>query len=641
MTIRAGARPSTTAGERVADRTLRGALPAADMRCLSSSSPSALLREDEILSIEKTTAIISIFVATCASSASGQVPLAPTTLCKYVDPLPKPARIVAKSPHNNFTLTVSEFEQKLHRDMPPTTVWGYNGSYPGPTIEAFRDVPIAVTYENDLFAPTLLDRLPVDQTLDWADPFGLAPNDDPYFGPVPVVTHLHGGETQSSSDGNPEAWFTPFTAWDTPDFDPVGPKFNSFTSQYLNTQQATTLWYHDHALGVTRLNVWAGLAGFYLLRDPENEPANLPSGEFEREIVIQDRLFDTDGQLRYPVDPPNPDIHPFWTPEAFGDTIVVNGKIWPFLDVQPRKYRFRLLNGSNARFYNLKISDNRPFIQIGTDGGYLDRPVVVNQLLLAPGERADVIVDFRGLSPRTQLLLQNDAPAPFPMGDAPDPNTTAQILKFRVVSLKKVDKSKVPTLLRPNDPIVRLTGAPVVRTRTLTLNEVLTATGPVGLFLDGKPYDAAATEKPLEGTTEIWEIVNLTGDTHPIHLHLVQLQLLNRQRFDVLDYLSLYDAVNPLMPVAQHFTVQVSPFVIAAPQPPAPNEAGWKDTLRMNPGEVTRFLVRFAPQDVPAPRIDGEFPFSPETGPGYVWHCHILEHEDNDMMRPLLVRALH
>lgn len=594
------------------------------------------------------TIIVSLFVAAHAGTALGQAPLDPTTLTKYVDALPKPARIVAKGQNTSFTINISEFEQQLHKQLPPTTVWGYNGTYPGPTIEAFRNVPISVTYENDLFAPTLLDRLPVDQTLNWADPFGIAPSFDQYFGPVPVVTHLHGGETESASDGNPLAWFTPLTSWNLPNFDPVGPSFTDFTSRYLNTQEPTTLWYHDHALGITRLNVWGGLAGFYLLRDPGHEPSGLPCGEFEREIVIQDRLFDVEGQLRYPVEPPNPDIHPFWTPEAFGDTIVVNGKIWPFLEVQPRKYRFRLLNGSNARFYNLRIDGNKPFIQIGTDGGYLDKPVVVNQLLLAPGERADVIVDFAGLPVGTQLILRNDAPTPFPAGAAPDPNTTAQIMKFRVVSLKSADMGKIPSSLRPANPIVRLTAAPVAVTRTLTLNEVLTPTGPVGLFLDGKTFDAPATEKPLEGTTEVWEIVNLTGDTHPIHLHLVQFQILNRQPFDVLEYQTVYDLLNPIIPIppgALYFAPPVAPnfllpLPLGAPQPPAPNEAGWKDTVRMNPGEVTRILARFAPQDTPAKKIDGQFPFSPAAGPGYVWHCHILEHEDNEMMRPLRVRAL-
>lgn len=595
------------------------------------------------MSLRKTTTIVSLLVAVQASPAFGQVPLDPATLTKYVDALPRPARIVAHPPDNDFTVTISEFEQKLHRDLPPTTVWGYNGSYPGPTIEAFRDTPITVTYENDLFAPTLQDRMPVDQTLGWADPFGIAPTFAPYFGPVPVVAHLHGGETQSASDGNPEAWFTPATAFNTPDFDPVGPKFNDFTVQYLNTQQATTLWYHDHTLGITRLNVWSGLAGFYLLRDPMNEPKDLPSGDFEREIVIQDRLFDTTGQLLYPVDPPNPAVHPVWTPEAFGDTIVVNGKVWPFLDVQPRKYRFRLLNGSNARFYNLKIDGNRPFTQIGTDGGYLDKPAVVNQLLLAPGERADVIVDFTGLATGTSLIVRNDARTPFPLGVTPDALTTGQILKFHVVPLSKPDASKVPALLRPNAPIVRLTSAPVTLTRTLTLNEVAGPGGPLGLFLDGKELKAPATEKPLEGTTEVWEIVNLTGDTHPIHIHLVQFQLLNRQHFSVPGYSLFYNTVNPVIPVPPgglYFTVPISPFVTATAQPPPPNEAGWKDTVRMNPGEVTRILVRFAPQDVPATKTNGQFPFSPGSGPGYVWHCHILEHEDNDMMRPLRVQSL-
>ena len=259
-----------------------------------------------------------------------------------------------------------------------------------------------------------------------------------------------------------------------------------------------------------------------------------------------------------------------------------------------------------------------------------------------------MIVDFSAVPKGTKIILRNDARAPFPAGDLPDPNTTGQIMQFRVAASRCADPSKVPNNLRPNDPIVRLQNAPLTLTRTLTLNEVLGPGGPIGLFLDGKTYGAPVSEKPLEGTTELWEVVNLTGDTHPIHLHLVQFQILNRQRFDVPAYQQVYDAFNPIIPVppgTPYFAPPVAPFFLlpapnGAPQPPAPNENGWKDTVRMNPGEVTRILARFAPQDTPANRVDGQYPFSPGDGPGYVWHCHILEHEDNEMMRPLRVRSL-
>jgi FtsP/CotA-like multicopper oxidase with cupredoxin domain len=565
------------------------------------------------------------------AGAAAAAPLNPRKLTKYLDPLPAPAVIDGAS-GMVVQVTMSEFAQQLHSQLPPTTLWGYAGSYPGPTIHAIRGIPTHVRWVNALVDPVLQARLPVDETLHWADPLCQGPSFDQYFGPVPTSVHLHGGETESASDGHPEAWFTPF-------FTSVGPGWVKETLRYDNTQEATTLWYHDHALGTTRLNVYGGLAGFYLLRDPAREPAGLPSGAYEREIVIQDRLFDTDGQLRYTDDVVNPTIHPFWAPEFFGDTILANGKVWPYLSVEPRKYRFHLLNGSNARFYDLQLGGGVRFWQIGTDGGYLDHPVEVRRLLLAPGERADVVVDFSAFLPDEKILLRNLAKAPYPGGTAPDPQTVGQIMQFRVVPPSGPDTSVVPPNLRPANPIVRLSSATV--TRTLTLNEVEGPGGPLGAVLDGKMWDYEVTETPAEGTTELWEIVNLTEDAHPIHLHLVQFQLLERQAFQVDKYRAAYDAANPIIPVpmdASYTTVPVTSFLQGAPTAPDANEMGWKDTLRMNPGQVTRILVRFAPTDTPSGE-SGLFSFDPSAGPGYVWHCHILEHEDNEMMRPYQVVA--
>jgi spore coat protein A, manganese oxidase len=547
--------------------------------------------------------------------AQSPVPLLnPGTLTKFLDPLPKPAKLTG----TYHVINMTEFTQKLHSQLPATTVWGYKGSYPGPTIEAVRGVPTQVRWQNRLTSPTLLAALPIDQTLHWADPLQQHLNSDPYTGPVPTVTHLHGGETEPQSDGHPEAWFTP-------GFAQIGPGWRQSLYTYHNQQPGTTLWYHDHALGITRLNVYAGLAGFYLLREPAVESAlNLPGGNYEREIVIQDRQFHANGQLAYPSAGVNPTIHPFWTPEFFGDTIVVNGKVWPYLNVEPRKYRFRLLNGSNARFYNLKFSNGRPFTQIGTDGGYLAKPVQLTQLLLAPGERADVIVDFSGLSVGTRVLLTNDAKAPFPDGVAADPQTVGQILQFRVVALTAPDTSKVPATLNTLPAL----GSAQLPTRTLTLNEMMGPAGPTMAVLDGKEWMAPGSEKPLLGSTELWEIVNLTGDTHPIHLHLTQFRLLNRQRFQLNRYTRDYNQLNPMLPAQATVVLPVGPYLQDGPIAPAANEQGWKDTVRMNPGEVTRILVRFA-------GLDGSpYLFDATAAPGYVWHCHILEHEDNEMMRP-------
>jgi FtsP/CotA-like multicopper oxidase with cupredoxin domain len=249
------------------------------------------------------------------------------------------------------------------------------------------------------------------------------------------------------------------------------------------------------------------------------------------------------------------------------------------------------------------------------------------RLLLAPGERADVIIDFSGLPVGTRLTLDNNAKAPFPMGTAVDPRTVGQIMQFRVVPLTGPDNSSIPATI---NTIPTLTPGPVPR--TLTLNEVEGANGPLMALLDGKMWHADITEYPELGSTEVWQLVNTTGDAHPIHIHLVQFQLLNRQAFNTHLYMEAYEEANPELPAETTVVVSVEPYLQGQPSPPDSNERGWKDTFRMNPGEVTRVLVRFAPQDGFSP-----YPFDATAEPGYVWHCHILEHEDNEMMRRYMV----
>lgn len=517
-------------------------------------------------------------------------PSNPATLPKYVDRVPVPAVLQPKFRHPDETfyeVTMREVRQKLHKCIPETKVWGYEGSYPGPTIEVRRGERVSVRWVNDLPSTHLL---PVDKTLHGAEE---PPNPE-----VRTVVHLHDSIAPADSDGHPEAWFTR-------GFAEVGPNFVHEIYEYPNNQHATTLWYHDHALGITRLNVYAGLAAFYLLRDEVEDSLNIPNGNFEIPLVIQDRSFNSDGSLFYPrqPDPPVTGVDPSVVPEFFGNTILVNGKIWPFIEVEPRKYRFRFLNGSDARFYNLKLESGQSFFQIGTDGGFLERPVEVTELLLAPAERADVILDFTNHKNEC-ILLTNNANVPFPNGDAPDPDTVGQIMQFRVtLPLSGPDTTIIPPFLTT---IERLKEEDAVMTRDLTLVEDTDSFGRLLLLLNGLMWDDPVTEKPLLNTIEVWRLINLTVDTHPIHLHLVQFQILDRQPFDV----PLFESSGMLV-----FT---DPAI-----PPDPNENGWKDTVRANPGEVTRIIARFGP-------FTGD----------YVWHCHILEHEDHDMMRPYTVEAL-
>jgi spore coat protein A, manganese oxidase len=567
-------------------------------------------------------AVVAAVALLLGAQAGAQTVLDPLTLEKYVDPLPIPAVAQPVAP-NYYEIGAYQIQQRLHRDLPLTTVYGYgtseaDASYPGPTIVAQRNVPIQVKWTN---------HLPMTHILSYAfDPTLMAAQTTTG---VPITTHVHGAEVEPQSDGGPMTWFTK-------DFAETGPEFTTQVHTYVNTQLASTIWYHDHAFGYTRHNVYAGLAGYYLITDPGNEPPGLPEAPYDMGLCIQDRMFTTDGQLWYPNEGET-QVHPIWIPEFFGNVMLVNGKVWPYLNVEPRKYRFRFLNGSQARFYSLALMERvhstpgPAFYQIGTDGGYLAEPVMLNdpvnmhspRLIIAPGERADVVIDFSAYPQGTEFILRNTAKAPYPMGDAPDGQTTAQVMLFRVGPSTGPDNSVIPPALAT---VTRLSNPTV--TRTMTLNERLLGDAPLGALLNGMPYDAAATEFPVLGTTEMWEIANLTGDTHPIHLHLVQFQLLNRQKFNVRRYQMAFDAANPSLPSETYAPVAVGPYLRGKPTPADANERGWKDTFRMNPGEVTRVLVRWSPQD-----DTPSYAFDATAEPGYVWHCHILEHEENDMMR--------
>ena len=531
---------------------------------------------------------------------------AESELTKFIDPLPiprvlRPSGKISGIPTYNVRMT--QFQQKLHSQLPPTTLWGYGDTYPGPTFEVRRGQPINVQWKNRLPHKHLL---PVDFTLHGAEPPTPA---------VRTVVHLHGAKVLPESDGYPEAWFTN-------SFARTGPFFTTKMYSYPNDQQATSLWYHDHALGITRLNVFAGLAGFYLIRDEIEDSLNLPNGQYEVPLLIQDRMFNADGSLLYPVQipgDPDPRVPPVWIPEFFGDTVLVNGKVWPFLAVEPRKYRFRILNGSNARFYNLVLQEStadgvsldKPgpaFYQIGTDGGFLPAPVQLTNLLMAPAERFDVVVDFSGLAGKF-FLLTNDANAPFPDGDDFIPG---DVMLFKVTQpLHGRDTSSLPAHL---SPVPLLDPALAVKRRKLTLTELDSEMGsPIIALLGDKHWDEPVTEKPKVGTIEVWNLINATEDAHHIHLHLVQFQILNRQPFDEDQYPAKLVFTGP--PVA----------------PPANERPAWKDTVQAFPGEVTRIIAKF---DLPTGT-----PVTPGARFRYVWHCHILEHEDNDMMRPYDVVA--
>jgi len=645
----------------------------------------------------------AFMLATAATSFAAPLPggtLNPLSIPKYADPLPIPA-VMPQTPNavvngagiDYYEIAVRQFQQQvLSTGLPATTVWGYGSvnhpgtfAYPARSIEATVNRPVRVKWLNQLVDGNgnfLRPLAPVDQTLHWANPAGdcidgvkrtdcRGRSQLPYAGPVPVSVHLHGAHVNPDSDGFPEAWFLPAasnidcigavgyprTPSTADDFFCRGSNFGQIPGaaledgaalfQYRNDQDASTLWFHDHSLGMTRTNVYAGPAGFYLLRGgpsdlPSGVPGGLPGGAFEIPLVIQDRSFNSDGSLFYPASRVffdgyagpyigdanvESDVAPLHNPEFFGNTMVVNGKTWPFLNVEPRKYRFRILNGSDSRFLILKFRDGNvktDFTQIGAEGGFLPAPVVLSQLLVAPAERADVIVDFSRFSPGDTLHLLNVGPdepfgGPFPNAVQADANTTGQVMQIRVVARTSADTSTIPPL-----PAFTPVGNPE-NVRQVSLNELDSSLicvdrnnvfvpgvsppacarrsapfGPVTAMLGtvdplsglGIPQEWASpiTENPALNATEMWEISNFTADAHPIHVHMVMFQVVNRQNI-----------------------------ATGAVRGPEPGETGFKDTVVSFPGEITRIKAFYD--------IAGLF----------VWHCHILSHEDNEMMRPYCV----
>ncbi len=660
--------------------------------------------------------------------------LDPLTIPKYVTPMSLPLEMPeSKSDKKvDYQIAVRQFEQQvLPQGFPQTTVWGYGSidhpasfAYPAYTIEAEANHKVKVKWINELIDAQgnyLPHLFPVDQTLHWANPTGQSCSDGtarsdcsgtnpvPYTGPVPMVTHVHGAHVGPESDGYPEAWWLPAAANIPPDYITRGSRWGQSSKfsvndgqavfTYPNDQSEATLWYHDHSLGITRLNVYAGPAGFWLIRDEKGlerkldlpRPAPKKKNKagrkyYELPLVIQDRSFNADGSLFYPseraffegIEPgqldidfvPNSDIAPQWNPEAFFNVMVVNGATWPYYDVDQGRYRLRLLNACNSRFLNLSlqvvsspdaslVGSEIPFYQIGNDQGLLSDVVRVQTgvytiydtedaaqpvkevtppdpqqaLLMAPAERADVIVDFTGLPAGTRVRVINTAPdAPFGgFPDVPaDADTSGQVMEFVVgVDVGPVFADPTAMVLPDAQPLVA--DAPV---RHVSLNEEESETvcvtaaddGSISQLRDVLPgenfgadcaaaggeafapkaaklgtmgntggmpmmWGDAVTENPALNTTEEWAIHNLTEDAHPIHLHLVKFQVVSRE-----------------LPDGTPSDAGLQPW-----------EDGFKDTVIAYPGEVTRIRALF------------------DVAGLYVWHCHILEHEDNEMMRPMCV----
>jgi spore coat protein A len=499
-------------------------------------------------------------------------------------------------------------------------------------------------------------------------------------GPRRISTHLHGGFTPWTSDGGPFHTVAPDGTLGASMVNWLPDNSGTLTHDlwYPNMQTPRLMWYHDHAIGTTRINAYAGIATAYLLTGPDEAALIGPGGPLEGPglgipLVFQDKVFKivadqygNPGDLWYPDTYPKniPGLPvPSCVPEFFGDTMLCNGAPYPTVNVEQKRCRFRILNANQAGFLNLSIfyaknadatSANTSaagpnWVQIGTEGGFLPAPVTIPaqkmgfsntgfpikySLLLGPAARADVIVDFTNVPVGSKLIIYNDAPGPFPggggaptfpavQGRGPD---TVNLVQLTVVARTSPDKGAGLPLTLPGITPLNIAG---LTPQGKTLNEItdpygrliqmLGTTTPVAPGLFARAYTDPSTENVAAGETQVWDIYNLTMDTHPMHFHLVNVQVLGRAPFNA----------------AKAIFAPTGPFVA-----PDANELGFKETVKMHPGQVTRVAMKFDLPPVPS-TVNGHpvnFPTSPRTGGyEYVWHCHILEHEEHDMMRPLIV----
>ncbi len=576
-------------------------------------------------------------------------------LTPFVDALPLPRRILADKHGRELTVPIRAAAHRFHRDLPESRVWAYDGRVPGPTIEAERGRPVRVLWRNEIneLYPVAVTLAPTETDGDGVPVQGLpglsGGTPDPNAAALSghTVVHLHGAVTAAPYDGWAENIFAPG---------------QHAVSDYPMDQRAALLWYHDHVMGVTQLTVYAGLAGLWFIRDQRERELDLPEAPpFEVPLLLQDRNFGQDadgrltGELVHKTDP--------GTMEAFAPFTVVNGKVWPVLEVQPATYRLRVINGSNARTFRLVLlRDGRPELdritQIGTDSGLLPAPVAVpaDGLVLASAERADLLVDFSDLDPGSQLTLVNTAGAPFdgqpfPAARASEAADLDQLLPYpdvmrfravagpsrrrprperlatditaptgaelgsavrRAVALVEQELDELPNMLTmrelaeapdddPNAPVITVVdqdGKTVARLRTVATH-----------------FEDAATFFPMLGGWEVWQLINLSGDTHPIHLHLDPFHVLARRPITVTvpDNGITDRETTATVRLARDPDDELDHAVDA-------NELGLKDTVRVNPNEIVELAVRF------------------NTYSGrYMYHCHILEHEDRDMMRPIVI----
>ncbi|GAB91647.1 multicopper oxidase family protein [Gordonia rhizosphera] len=540
-------------------------------------------------------------------------------LVPFVDDLPRLPVISAPE-----RLVAADAMHRFHRDLDPAPSFGFGGlTHHGPTIETQAGAEPVITVVNRLQRHPM--GTDVDTTL-----HGASDLDRTH---PPLVVHLHGAPNRPADDGFPTSPFR------------LG---RAVTYRFRNPGEAAQLWYHDHSMGTTRLSIYAGLSGHYLVRDEwdtgrHDNPLGLPAGEYETPLVMCDKLFYPDGRLRYDNTPAVAAGHV--TGGMAGDTMVVNGVVWPRMSVDRGAYRFRVLSASQLNDYRLSLSDGSPFWVIGSDGGLLDAPVQVRALTISPAERYDILIDFGDRRPGDRIQLINTMQISW-VGQAIGATTVRWVMRFDVGS-RRGRHRRIPDRLRGSahqpQVLARIGGERVDRVRTATLN--LTANpgnpswlGVLAMNLNNLPFHTDDFEHPVQGSLECWDLVNadVTMQPHAIHLHLVQFRVVGRWDFDKVRYL----ADNPPPPFGTRWTPSPRDYLTSALFAPSPYETGWKDTVRCPPDQVTRILVRW-----PTARelgFDPDAVFAGHNGErlqGYVWHCHLTDHEDNEMMQRLRVVA--
>jgi FtsP/CotA-like multicopper oxidase with cupredoxin domain len=594
--------------------------------------------------------------------SSSQVALDPLSIPKFAHQLPIPRTfaptLVTDSSgrviQHKYQISVAHTQvQMLPPGFPMTTVRAFGGdvkipgssltefirTVPGPVFDNTRGIPTLLQWRNSILDGTFM---PIDPTLHWANPKAINRPQPPFQPfppgyqdaqfPVAHVVHTHGLVVAPFMDGTAEEWFTPF--------EHRGPAFRTMDYQIPNEQPSTQLFYHDHVMGATRQGVYAGSVGAaYFIRDPgsplDGADSPLPQGQYEIPLVVFDRSFFTDGELNFPRVSTNRN-NAYWQAGDGANVVLVNGKTWPNFDVERRQYRFRMLAAGNGRLWTFELRNGVnagpqvPFTIIGSDGGYLPAPQQVTQVILGITERADILVDFSQFAPATQIIMINAGA---------DPNTVGTVMRFTVLDTSPVAPPALdPSLFPARQALV--TNAP---TRIKTLH-VPNDQGNVTVELDRLKFTTPVTELPLNGSTEEWKFVNTAGVSHQVHLHLLEFQVLERQTVNAAEYLRDWQILNGHRPMTRQIVLDPTPYLTGIPTPPLPYETGWKDTVRTPGNQVTRITTRWAPQELAANQVaPGQnrwpgfdpvfFPNDPHTGQGYVWHCHILGHEDNEMMR--------